>query len=264
MLTYETLWTASHVGIPAAEEAEVIRAAQLGDQDATLRLLLAYRPAMLAGIREYSPEVRPVARLTAADVEDFRSAAVMGVLDAIQNYDSTQNPSLAGIVRQYIGDSVAREAGFSASFSVPERTLKRFYGIARRADYDREAGAALAPEFEMRSETFLAIWSSVWVESTDTPNEEGDEEDGPRDPAALWTSAADQFIDAEDAILVDLAFRAVDETESAVCEMAYGFGENFDPVPDAEIAVRLSLSNRLKALRTRTRALDKMRTALGA
>ena len=279
-MNYDAIWTAdAHPFVSEVEETEALRAARQGDEDATLRVLIAYLPVMRAVIRDYTPEARPIARYTAADLEDYRSAAVMGVLSAIRAWDPEVSPSIAGIVRQHVNEHVAAEAGFSASFSIPSRTLKRFFGIARRAGYDREEGARLAPQFEMSPATFLAIFDRVWLDSIDTVASGTDEDQPCREvreaPLSETTWSADApvrgfwggdesaFADVEDRILVQMAFNAVDNLEATVCGLAYGFLD-YDPVPDAEIAHRLGLSSRLKALRIRTKALDKMRDAIGA
>ena len=283
MLTFDRIWTADTADFAfqsPAEEAETIAAAKAGDSDATLRLLVVYRPVMLSVIREFAPEARrfygnggkapsgvdTIDRVTrVVDGADFRSSAIEGVLAAIDAHDPAQSPSLAGIVRQYVVEAVARDAVTTTAFAIPERTLKRFFGIARRAGYDLDEGLRLAPQFEMRKETFYAIWQTVMVESTDAPADPDVEESerGDAQYRSLWDES-DPYADVEDLVLVDMAFRAVDDLEEDVCRLAYGWHTYGEPVSDAEVAHRLGLSSRLKALRIRSRALDKMRDAVGA
>lgn len=79
--------------------------------------------------------------------------------------------------------------------------------------------------------------------------------------SAFGMAESDPIRDVEDAVLAQAALRAVDPLEKAVCVLAYGFDDR-DPISDAEIAEELTMS-RATTQRTRTRALDKMRSALG-
>src|SRR5690606_6487458 len=122
------------------------------------------RPVMLATIREFSPAGGGP---TSVDGDDFRSAAIIGVITAIQAWDEERNPRLAGVVRGYVADEVAKAGVTTTAVSAPFTTLKRFFSIVRKAGYDLEAGIALAPEYDMAADTFRALWESHRAESLD-------------------------------------------------------------------------------------------------
>lgn len=252
------------------EERVALAAAQLGDSEATLALVLAYAAALRNGVSWYrhaAPEAQP------ADIEDAKSQAVLGLLEAIKAFDGTRHERLAATVVQYVRNALAVSAATATSFTVPERTLKRFFAILREAAGNVYTAAALAPSFEMTTETFLAVLAAVRnVDSYDellesagrdgsSSRSDGVRSSGSGDVLALplWDNAAP---DVEDVILVEAAFRAVDTLEKDVCRMAYGFTD-YDPIPDVEIADKLGFS-RAKVQRTRASALGKMRLALGA
>jgi DNA-directed RNA polymerase specialized sigma subunit len=197
-----------------------------------------------------------------ADLEDVRSQAIVGLLEAIRAFDGDTQTRLAAIAPQYIVDAVAQAASPVAAFSVPKRTLTRFFGILRAADGNVYDAARLAPEYEMKTETFLAVLSAVRdVDSYDALTEAREEDGGQSGDVATSPIWDGRQADAEDRVLVEAAFRSVDTLEKDVTRLAYGFTE-YDPVPDAEIGARLGLS-RQKTQRTRSSALGKMREALG-
>lgn len=236
--------------LTVTEEAEAIRLAKQGDQEATVALIYSYAPALR----------NAVARHPGLDRDEARSAAVTGLLEAVRAFDSSAHDRLAGILRAYLSDALAQEEGIAHGFAVPPRTLKRFFGILRHADGDPVAALALAPEYAMAPETFLDVLTAVrgldWLYPADDEDEQaGDVLDRAR---PIWSG---DHADADDRVLVERAFRAVDALEERVCRVAYGF-EDYDPQPDAEVAHRLGIS-RQKAQRARSSALTKMRSALG-
>lgn len=253
-MNIDNLWSAEPVRIADADtERETIARAKLGDQDATLTLARAYLPAMRSAVAKYGSTM---------ELDDARQAAFLGLLNAIAAFDADRGGRLATIVRQHVTDALASAAGESGhGFTVPERTLKRFFGILARVDGDVVKAAEIAPDFEMTTETFYGVLQAVRATGS---LEAALEADGDVIASGIGPVVADrEYADAEDRMLVDMAFRAVDETEAEVCRMAYGFGEYYNPLPDAEIGSRLGMG-RVKTLRTRQRALRKMRSALGA
>ena len=245
-----------------ADERHLITLAQAGDETAKLRLMRAYAPALRNGVTWFTRAVPTIPQT--ADLEDVRSQAVMGLLEAIDAFDPETHDRLAALAASYIRNAVAVAAGPIAAFTVPERTLKRFFGILRAADGDTVRAADIAPDYEMKRETFLAVLSAVRnVDSYDALTAGEDEQgrgEGPRDVHA-YPIAHDSIADVEDAVLVEVAFGAMDTFERDVVRLGYGFAE-YDTVPDAEIAARLGYS-RPKIQRTRAGALVKARSALG-
>lgn len=243
-------------------EREAIAKAQLGDTQATIDLIYAYAPAL----RRASGQYRVAGGAGTTYVEDVRMAAVEGLIEAIYAFDlEGPHRRLAATIIGEVNDSVGTSVLGPIGFSVPSRTLTRFYGILRAAEGDVTEAVRLAPAYQMKSETFLAVLDAVRNVGTldethgSADSASGDDDGyGRSDASPLWDG---QQADAEDRILVEAAFRAVDDLEGDVVRLAYGFSD-FDPVPDSEVAHRMGLS-RQKAQRTRTSAIVKMRSALG-
>lgn len=255
MYAFNQLWTVQTSPIAAEEEAGVIAAAQAGDEAATLRLFAAYQPALRAAVR----------RAGTLDRDDARQAATEGFLLALKAFrvEEHEGGRLAGILRHYLTDALTSAASEATlGFSIKSRTLKRFFGILARADRDPVEAARIAPEFEMSEATFWETWVAV---SSTSSLDEAIEIHGSADAARPVGHAAEPrgVADAEDRVLCEVAFRAVNDFERDVCALAYGFAD-FDPQPDAEIGHRLGGFSRLKIQRTRTKALGKMAAALGA
>jgi DNA-directed RNA polymerase specialized sigma subunit len=246
------------------DERVAIAKAKLGDQDATLALIYAYAPRLRAVVGSY----RYAGGVWAGDAHDphmagdLRMAAVEGFIEAIHAFDPDVHHRLAAVVGGYVVNSLATYLVSPVAVTVPARTLKRFYGILREADGDPVKGAALAPSREMKVETFLAVLDAVrsadFAVTEDDEDDEGDSRRSVSSASPVWDG---RYADAEDRVLVEAAFRAVEPLEGDVTRLAYGFAD-YDPVPDAEIGARMGLS-RQKTQRLRSSALGKMREALG-
>ncbi|BCJ41702.1 hypothetical protein GCM10010168_53000 [Actinoplanes ianthinogenes] len=251
MSMYAQIWDTPAIKIEdAAEETAAIKEAQTGDEGAILRLFAAYVPALKAAMGTYTA-VLPI--------DDARQAAFVGFMNAIREHEAARSERLAGAIRQHVHEALSGAvANGNGGLTVPSRTLKRAFGILKKANGDVAEGARIAPLHEMTEETFLAVIAAVRAdESLDFEIEiHGD--------ASFFdaTTTPHEVTDVEDRILVEAAFRAVDGLEAEVCRLAYGFAE-FNPIPDAEIGHRLGYS-RLSVLRTRSRALDKMRKIICA
>lgn len=241
-----------------AEEAETIAAAQAGDESAAERLLFAYGPVLRNAVARIHERLIEDGTL-GADLEDLQASAVAALFEVIVSHDPSLNPRIAGRAYTAIRRALVDEVTSGASFAVPERTLSRYNGIVRAAEGDLEEAERQAPEFGMSREVFRDVRAAVETNRHDL-NATGDEDEAPANYSPIYSPAP--IVDVEDKILVDLAFRAVDDEEARIVELAYGFTE-YDPVPDAEIAHRLGLT-RPTAQRKRGKALDKMRKALGA
>ena len=245
--------------VSVEEERELLAAAQLGDEDAKLAIFYAYAAALRNGVKWYTRAQPTVPQ--APDLDDVRQSAVLGLLEAIQNFDPAKHDRLAAIAAQYITNAVSVHSQAASGFTIPERTMKRFFGILRKADGNIYEATRIAPQHEMTAETFLSILSAVRnVDGLEALQEGGDDSVGPREIEAR-SIFGDPAADAEDAVLVELAFSAVDDLEEAICRLSYGFAD-YEPIPDVEVAHRLGLS-RPKTQRVRAGALGKMRQALG-
>ena len=237
-------------------EREAIAAAKGGDNTATDKLLRAYAPVLRSAVAAYLNE----SSSATYDADEVRATALLGFVQAVNDFDPETHARLAAIVKKTVVRTLCNEFLTPSSFSVPARTLQRFYGILRAAEGNVFEATALAPKFDMSKETFLAVLSAVRnVDSLDGASADDENHtDAIEGARPLWDGTA---TDAEDAVLVAAAFNAVDDLEEDVCRLSYGFAD-YEPVPDAEIGHRLGLS-RQKTQRTRSAALGKMRLALG-
>ncbi len=251
MSIFNRIWETPVVRIATgAEEVAVIERAKAGEEAATLALFGAYVALLRAAVGRYT---KTLSR------DDARQAAVEGLLTAVGAFDPAKSDRLASLLRQHVDSALASAAGQStAGFTVPERTLKRFFGILARADGNVTQAAVMAPEFDMATETFYGVLAAVNASGSLEAEVETRGFDAPVEPVY----AERQFADAEDKLLVSKAFSAVDDLERDVCRLAYGFAD-YDPQPDAEVGFRLGMG-RVKTLRIRQGALKKMASALGA
>lgn len=242
------------------EERALIAAAQLGDEDAKISLFYAYAPALRNGLKWFTRAQASAPQ--PSDLDDVRQSAIMGLLEAIQAFQPDTHDRLAAIASKHIANAVSAHSQGASAFAIPERTMKRFFSILRQADGNVFDAARIAPEQEMKTETFLAILSAVRnVDGLEALQDGSDSASGAGyelDARSLWDDGSSA---AEDAILVEMAFDAVDDLEADVCRLSYGFSD-YEPVPDIEIGHRLGFS-RAKAQRIRAGALGKMRDALG-
>lgn len=251
--------------LPLKEEREAIRAAKCGDGAATLKLLHAYAYVLrkVFGMYRHAGGVWADGPGDSRLAADLRMAAVEGFLEALYAFDMDGVHSrLAATVEGYVANSMSTAVVAPVAMNVPERTLKRFYSILRKADGDPVRGAALAPQYSMTVETFASVLAAVrGTQSLDGPGENANGPcDGP-DRLDVQVYGRDYCDDVEDRLLVEAAFAAVDDLEEDVCRLAYGFS-GYDPVPDSEVGHRLGLS-RPKVQRVRASALGKMRNAVG-
>lgn len=253
-------YTDADLSVSEAEEVALIERAQTGDDDATLTLLHAYGPAIRSAVSRFTKGSTPVGG-SDLDVEDVQAAALTAFLEVVAEHDPALNPRLAGRLVQRLSKRLAEEFTTAAAFTVPERTLSRFYGILRAADGDVEAALEIVTEHGMSREVFLQVLGAVRGTDSLEGTTDGDEDSAGYTGSATPVFTTTPVVDVEDRILVDLAFAAVEDDEERICRLSYGFTE-YDPQPDAEIAHRLNLT-RPTVQRKRARALDSMRKALG-
>ncbi|WP_229398117.1 hypothetical protein [Micromonospora okii] len=253
MSIYARLWDAPHREIAdPAEEVETIAAARDGDADAYLRLTSAYVPHLRRAVAAFT-RVLPL--------DDARQAAWVGLMSAVKAFDPARSSRLVSILRQHMHAELTAAAALAGTgFTVPPRTVERFFGILAAADGDPARAADLAPSYAMTRETFFAVLAAVTAgQSMEAAiSAYGD---GSLSPVVTPSAVSE----AEDRVLCGLAFGAVDAAEESVCRLKYGFDDRAagDELSDDAVGHYLGMS-RLKAYRTRTRALGKMRAALCA
>lgn len=249
----------------AEAERDAILAAKKGDETATLDLMYAYAPALRNGVKWYTRAIPAVDR--ADNLEEIHSVAVFGLLEAIAAFDPEAGyDRLAATIGEYVANTVAEHAQAVCGLTVPSRTLTRFFAILRKADGNVYEAAALAPKHHMTRETFLAVLSAVRSTSLDATHTVDDNNgDYWNGESSATAESILPVLDAYEAVTtrleVEAAFAAVDDVEEKVCRLAYGFETYGDPVPDGEIAHKLSMT-RPTVQRRRASALGKMREAL--
>lgn len=262
--------------LEAAEEARLILIAQgsaavfgaEGVEEAQLTLLQAYGPALRSAVSRFTSTATGQSVL---DVEDARMTAVSGFMEALHAHDPAQSDRLASTVVQHVSHALTQAAtSAGGGFSVPKRTLTRFFGIMAEADSDLETALALAPRREMAADTFMSIYRSLGADSIEDLREEAAAGGG--NFAASPVFAPSPVVDVEDRILCDAALRACDDDEHRVVSLQYGFqavveivdGERVqvDRLPsDREIGDILGMTRPTVQRRGKS-ALTKMRKAL--
>lgn len=256
---------AEHRIADAAEERETIARAKAGDEAATIALIYAYAPALrntTARYRNAGDVWDGWTLVSSQNVDEARSIAVGGLIEAIYAFDlDGPHERLAATVWEYITAHFSENmAAIENGLSVPSRSLKRFYGIVNRAERDLVLAEQIAPKYAMSRETFRAIRDAVRagrIEDEAVSDESTERLHASARP--IWDDR-DNFAAAEDRILVEAAFEAVDTLEEDVVRDAYGFSD-YRPLSDGVIATRRGMT-RPTVQRTRSRALGKMREAL--
>lgn len=250
-------------------EREIIHRAKNGDESATLDLVYAYAPALRNAVKWFAKANPGSTQIS--DVEDVRSRAVMGLIEAIHAFDPEKHERLAAIASGYITDEVSQGASSVTGFTVPPRTLKRFFGILRRAEGNIYEAMGMCRQYDMDPETFLSVLSAV--RNVESYNDEGDHDghDESRwvfeQAEPLWSS--DPVRDAEDKILVEAVFACrnddndLTERQSQILLHAYGFKNYGEPQSDAAVGEAIG-ATRPTVQRDHKKALAKAADRLGA
>lgn len=207
MSIFDAIWTVKTSRIPAGEESAVIEAAQAGDETATLRLLTAYMPALRAAVSRYE----------SLSIDDARQAAIIGFMEAVHAFRRGANEAdlLAGILRQYLHDALtSATSDATGGFSVPTRTMKRYFGILARANGDHFEAAKLAPDYEMTEDTWWSVYTAIGAEDSLEGALEAKGSDS-MSPVSSEVAGPREIADAEDRVLCDLAFRSVSPSKPA-------------------------------------------------
>lgn len=232
--------------VPEGELREALDAARFGADDGLATLVEGYGPLLMRAVRKYGA-------VMAAD--DARTAAALGLWTAVQSCDGElagTPESFTAIAAACVEASLSEAAAESSAIHVPGRTLRRFFGVLRRAGGDAELAAAIAPEYSLSREAFYAIAEAMRCGSLDV--------EAVAAAAARVVDAHDELSAIEVRDLVSAAFKATDDTETEVIRAAYGFSD-YRPKGDAEVGADFGMS-RATAQRVRSRGLGKMREAL--
>lgn len=237
--------------VQAAAHPDLIAAAQSGDTAAADTLYRSVITNLRAWSREYSDTI---------DFEDALAAASLAFSEAVADFVPGKGASFLGLLRTYVTSALTDagrqggKTGRGVRVSVPERTLKRFYAILRAADYDLARGLEIAASKDMATDTFRDLYYAL--ASDDGAVTEDDEAE-----VYLIPDPSSVELQAEETLLLETAWKAVDDFETDVCRLAYGFSD-YRPNSDGEIAEKLGYG-RATIQRRRQGALSKMRVSLG-
>lgn len=269
-----------------AEEVELIARAKAGDESATLTLMSAYGRALRAALRNGGADGersavndRAAFGTSNASVEDGRQAAIVGFMEALHAHDPEQNPRLAGVLPGRLAEAIRGATVARSEFAIPARTLTRFFAVMEAAEWDLREALSVCQSFDMSPDTLLRIYLATGSESLEGRSAD-DEDGGPsasgHGETSLWDDGREAFADVEDAILVGMAFDAVDYEEEMVTRYYYGFETPNPLLSDAavvqawseaafgpeRVAAGETIISRATAQRRRASALAAMREAL--
>lgn len=261
------------------EEIDLIAAAQAGDDDAKMRLLEQYAPAIRSAyfsfIRRLPKEERPRIK------QDTQAEALAAFFESLNTHDAEKSPRLAGRLGARLRKALTDLSVYDTPFDISESSMSRFYRVLRDNDGEVDlAREALAADTEDRYHMSVRNFDEVLavVRETESLSRVADDNGGDDDREEMH--GLDQAVQApyeavEDRMMVDLAFEALDDEERRVVEVLYGFetledvdpGE-YDKRAGAALAVSMSTAaphlalSRQKVQRTHAAALDKMRECL--
>lgn len=255
-------YTADVPSLSVEQETALIREAQQGDDVACYELLLTYGPALRQAVGRFTRQYDASER--AEKVADAQGVALLAFMEVLREHDTEKSPRLAGPIAQRLRRALADHVTQDAAMTIPERTLSRFYGILRKADGDVTEARALAPEMGMTVDVFEAVYDTVRNTLYISGLVDSEEEAGHGDHILMTPLTSEvyrPYDEVEDALMVSVAFSAVDDDEARVIECAYGF-TTYNPMSDAEVADYIGTS-RPTAQRRRVSGLTKMRKALG-
>ena len=231
---------------------ELIAAAKSGDAAAFDTL---YR-GVIGALRRWSREFPDT-----VDYENALAVSNLAFAEAVHDFDPRAGASFIGLLKTYVWRALTdapRVSGegssVAVSVSVPERTLKRFYSILRAADYDLARGLEIAASKNMAADTFRDLYYAL---ATEGGTVSADDESA----AYLVPDPSSVEQQAEETLLLETAWKAVDDFETDVLRLAYGFSD-YRPNSDGEIAEKLGYG-RATIQRRRQGALSKMRVSLG-
>lgn len=243
-MNLDTLWAAKAEPIEDAEaERSLINQAKAGSEAATLRLLKAYLPVLRKAVEAWK---QSISNNPDEGREEARSAAIIGFLEAIQQFQSDRWDRLAATVRYPIARALESAAGSDTPISVPPRQRARYFSIMEAADGDVGAALELLEGSGMTQPTFMAVHNAV-VNTVyyhqGTGSDAHDEEDSNTGEDLLVDTTQDRYQVAQDRVMMaHTAMRAVSDDKRAICRLYYGFDAR-----DAEFSYDVDRAVELKA-----------------
>lgn len=224
------------------ETGALVRAAQRGDNAATLQLVSNYIPLFktLMG-REISNDA-----LNFTDVDNLRSAAIEGFMDALGGVTEETGSRLDQRVRLRVVDRLREVRKDASSVRIPHTTFRRCLRVLKIVHGDRSKAIDRAADFNVQPETMYAFLNAYTL--TTRPDEDFEADQRPQ-------------IRVEDIEDATRALDVLDPTSRIVIETLYGFGR--EPLSERRASEELNIP-RTSLQRTAKAALEKMRAALGA
>lgn len=214
---------------------------QDGDVRARDRLVQLYLPLVKTFAQRYS---RP-----GAEFDDLVQAGSIGLLNAVERYDSRRGeefaafavPTIAGEIKRHIRDranTVKLPRGLQEAGARLPRVREQLTARLEREPTDRE----LAAELELEPDELTRL-----IEASRAPTPaDGEDVRGVDDELGL----------SDERLALAGAFHVLDDTERSIVQLRF-----IDDLQPAEVATRLDLSERQLARRTQA-ALTKLRLEL--
>ena len=224
-MNIESLWTAKAEPIKDAEaERSLIAQAKAGNEAATLRLLKAYLPVLRKAVEAWK---QSISNNPDEGREEARSAAIIGFLEAIQQFQPDRWDRLAATVRYPIARALENAAGADTPISVPQRQRARYFSIMAAADGDVSAALEMLDDSGMTRATFTAVHDAV-VNTVyyhqGTGNGDHEDEDSGTGEDLLVDTTQDHYQVAQDRVaMAHTALRAVSDDKRAITRLYYGF-----------------------------------------
>ncbi|UVK59062.1 DNA binding protein [Microbacterium phage Cen1621] len=242
--------------LPIEVEQELIAAAKLSDERAYEALLDQYSPALRGAVdREYRRLRRAEANVT---VDEVREIVLLAFVEAVT---TSEGERLAGNLRPAIARTFDRELPQPSALSIPARTVSRLMAILREAKGDIVAAEGIASSMGMSPDVFRDALAAVRTSSDSLDALLDESPDGVS--VGIPVGVVERgFATVEQRAMVAAAFAAIadDAKATVVIRDYYGFND-YEPVPDAEIAHRRGMS-RSAVQRKRTEGVDRMRRAI--
>lgn len=264
MTTYDSLWAAKAQPVDdALEEQALIAAAKDGDSDAIHRLFLAYVAVLNKAVAVYAPALGPDRDAAHAEAQ---SLAYLALMETIQNHD-IERDRLALTIRFILARTFESASGSHNPVYVPSRMRARYFSLMAAAEEDVDRAIQMAPKHGFPAvETFVAVYEAInnvkWYQDTSVEGlSEFDNNTG--EDMLVATDITPEQEQTDNEMTVQTAFAAVNDEERTITRLYYGFdGDDSNIGSDYQVG-RVIGSTRPTVQRKRTKALDKMREAVG-
>ena len=209
-----------------AEERKLIAAAQSRNSEATERLLLAYSPIIRRGFSTWLKATGK--RKDSVDADDARGEYILAFLEAVYEFDlGGKYDRIAGVSSWFLAAASERMAATQATaYSVPKRTLRRFFEVLRLADGNVDEAAGLAPKKGMSTGVFWSILEAL---------RGGNDTDGTEPFDHIASATTTQQTSVDDQLMALAALAAMKEEERQYNRLFHGF-DTYNTMSDAEIA----------------------------